>query len=326
MNNTTGKPKCSAHDLILMLRDQKGVTFNIIDETTAEQYLSTRNNYLRTASYRKNYDKHRSGENIGKYIQLDFAYLVELSKLDMYLRAVLLQMCIDIEHALKVTLVSDLESNSAEDAYSIVQDFLNQYPDILTNITHKADSIFTGDLIQKYFDLCYVFSPNGTIRTEIASVDCPVWVLVEILAFKDFLRFLAFYDKKYPGRIAFNNRLLNTVRSLRNACAHNNCILMSMRPGTTQPNSMVSQYVSHIPSVKKEERQKKLSCRPLYEIVSLLMEYTVLVSDDVRTHRLLQLKDFAHSRMMDHFDYFRSNQPVSTSFLFLQKIIDHFAP
>lgn len=70
-----------------------------MDTTEAETYLHERNNYLRTTSYRKNYDKHMTGDNAGKYIQLDFAHLVELSRLDMYLRTHLLQMCIDIEHA-----------------------------------------------------------------------------------------------------------------------------------------------------------------------------------------------------------------------------------
>lgn len=86
MSNFIDKPMRSPSELIAMLRDDKGITFNYMSEADAESYLSDRNNYLRTASYRKNYDKHTTGENAGKYIQLDFAYLVELSKLDMYLR------------------------------------------------------------------------------------------------------------------------------------------------------------------------------------------------------------------------------------------------
>ena len=91
MNNRVDKPMRSPAELIAMLRDEKGTTFNYMTPTEAETYLNDRNNYLRTASYRKNYEKHTTGENVGKYIQLDFAYLVELSKLDMYLRQRLLQ-------------------------------------------------------------------------------------------------------------------------------------------------------------------------------------------------------------------------------------------
>lgn len=325
MNNNIDKPKRSAVDLVAMLRDEKGVAFNLIDEETAAEYLCSHNNYLRTAAYRKNYEKHAFGPDSGKYISLDFAYLIELSKIDMYLRAILLQMCINIEHALKVAVVSDIEVNPKEDGYSIVNDFLSQNKDISNSIGGKSDSIFTGDLISKYFDLCYVFEGDFAVKTEILSVDCPAWVLVEILAFRDFLRFIEFYNNKYPGRISIDIKMLNTVRSLRNACAHNNCILFSMRPGSTRPNAKVSQCVARIPSIGKEERKNKLSCRPLFEIVCLLEQYNSLVSEKVRKKGILELKKFVDGRMFDNFEYFKDNQVISTSFLFVKKVVDFFA-
>ena len=53
-----------------MLRDEKGITFHHMSESEAEQYLTDRNNYLRTASYRKNYDKHRTGAMPGNTFAL----------------------------------------------------------------------------------------------------------------------------------------------------------------------------------------------------------------------------------------------------------------
>lgn len=52
-----------------MLKDEKGITFSIMSETEAAEYLSKRNNYMRTASYRKNYAKHETGAQVGKYIK-----------------------------------------------------------------------------------------------------------------------------------------------------------------------------------------------------------------------------------------------------------------
>jgi len=325
MSNRIDKPMRSPADLVTKLKDEKGITFNYMDTTEAEMHLSDKNNYLRTASYRKNYEKHQTGSNEGKYIQLDFAYLVELSRLDMYLRSHLLQMCIDIEHGLKVSIISDIENNAAEDGYTIVDNFLVQNPDVVGSISKKIDSVFTGDLIEKYFDTCYVFdSKSGNMRTEILQADCPIWVLVEILAFNDFLRFVRFYDDQYPGRMTVDYKLLNTVRNLRNACAHNNCILASLRPGTTHPTSVVSQRVAKISAVAKEERKNKLSCRPLFEIVCLLMEYEHWVSEPLRKKRLEALKKFAHGRLVSHSGFFSSNQVVNTSIAFLQKVIDNF--
>ena len=88
------KPKKTAEELVQMLHDEKGIQFHLISEEQAVECFSQRNNYLRTASYRKNYPKHIAGPNAGKYIHLEFAYLAELSTLDFYLRELLLQMCI----------------------------------------------------------------------------------------------------------------------------------------------------------------------------------------------------------------------------------------
>ena len=98
-----------------MLRDEKGIQFNIMSEEQAVEYFSQRNNYLRTAPYRKNYPKHIAGPNEGKYINLEFAYLTELSTLDFYLREILLEMCIDVEHDLKVSTVEVFFSMSEAD-------------------------------------------------------------------------------------------------------------------------------------------------------------------------------------------------------------------
>ena len=53
--NRTDKPKMTSKALIDKLRDEKGVSFKYVTEDNAEKYLAQINNYLRTASYRKNY-------------------------------------------------------------------------------------------------------------------------------------------------------------------------------------------------------------------------------------------------------------------------------
>ena len=107
--NRTDKPKMTSKALVDKLRDEKGVSFKYVTEDNAEKYLAQINNYLRTASYRKNYQKYLNGPSKGKYIDLDFAYLQELSTVDMHLRNLVTKMCIDIEHDLKVLLLENLE-------------------------------------------------------------------------------------------------------------------------------------------------------------------------------------------------------------------------
>src|SRR5574344_2003872 len=150
--NRTDKPKRTSKELVQMLKKEKGVTFKYTSEEKAEVYLSDVNNYLRTAAYRKNYQKYQNGKTLkGKYINLDFAYLQELSTIDMHLRNIITKMCIDIEHDLKVKLLKDLETNTTEDGYAIVDTFLNGNPYIVGKIEAASASPFTGDLIKKYF-------------------------------------------------------------------------------------------------------------------------------------------------------------------------------
>lgn len=320
----------SSEDLIKQLKENKGVTFKIIDESSAVSYIKDINNYLRTASYRKNYIKHSRGDNKGKYIDLDFAYLTELSKIDMYLRNLLFKMCVDIEHALKTQLVAAVENNLAEDGYSFVREFFKEYSGIYHSIEEKADSIFTGQLIEKYFELCYVFpaeniSEETTMKTKILRQNCPVWVLVELLSFGDTIKLVNFYNKMYHDcKVNIpQNSILQPIKSLRNACAHNNCLLNNLNVGTTKPNHCISTYVASIKTIGKEERVKKLSCRPLFEIVCLLKTYCEVVSPNVKKYGLKNLKDFVANRMFIHKSYYVKNQVINTAFDFFKKVLDN---
>ena len=322
------KPKISACDLVKKLKDEKGIKFNITNETDAAEYIKNINNYLRTASYRKNYVKHLLGENKGKYIDLEFAYLTELSTIDMHLRTILFKMCVDIEHAIKTKLLAAVEDNPLEDGYNLVDIFINDNPSVLSKIEQKADSVFTGALIEKYFNLCYIFQSNTNIsdlRTRILSVDCPVWVLVELISFGDTIKLVEVYNNIYPAnKIDLPSRqLLMPVKSLRNACAYNNCLLNNMNAGTTKPTQLVTNFVASIPNVGKEERNKKLSCRPFFEIVCLIIAYEHTVSYNVKTNGFNGLKDFINNRMFRNINYFQTNQVVKTSFEFLKKILDN---
>ncbi len=72
MSNKTDKPKLTSRQLVSKMRDEKGISFKYDSLDEAELFLSDRNNYLRLACYRNSYQKHSSGKNGGKYIDLDF--------------------------------------------------------------------------------------------------------------------------------------------------------------------------------------------------------------------------------------------------------------
>lgn len=321
----TEKPKKTAQELVKLLKEEKGVVFSVMNEETAAEYMAQRNNYLRTASYRKNYQKYIQTENIGKYINLDFAYLAELSTVDYHLRALLLKMCINIEHAIKVLLVETVSRADGEDGFQIIDDFITSYPNVLEDVANKADGVFTRDLINKYFDICYVIEPDKSVRNVVLKANCPIWVFMEIIDFGVLTRFYDFcINRGLLSEDVLPINILNPVRSLRNACAHNNCLLNNLSATSdTAPPEILSQFVKDIKNVPTVGRKKKLTCRPLMEIVSLLFAYKAITSPSVYESGLNELKSFVNGRMVEHADYFKSNLLVSSSLDFIRKIVDN---
>ena len=117
------KPMLSVDELIQHMKE-KGILFKEMDENDAKQYLHKNNNYFKLTSYRKNYTKYTTGTHKDKYEHLDFAYLVELARIDVQLRHTILSMCLDIEHFLKVMLIRAIEQDATEDGYSIVLEYI----------------------------------------------------------------------------------------------------------------------------------------------------------------------------------------------------------
>lgn len=320
--NRNDKPKLTSGCLIKKLKDEKGVTFKYIDEIHVEDFLKFRNNYMRTASYRKNYQKYTMGKNQGKYLNLDFAYLKEMSILDMHLRDLVVRMCIDIEHDLKVRLLNDVEAQSAENGYNIVDGFLGKYTHIVEKIAATASSPYTSGLTDKYFTVVQRLNLNtNKMENKITDIDCPVWVLVELLTFGDFMKLYSYYytQKLNPP---VNYKILNLVRNLRNACAHNNCILADLTPGSSVAPVEIYNAVKNVSTINQNQRKKKLSNRVVMEFVCMLYIYNKVVSERVKYHRILEMKQFFLGRAIEKASYFETNNLISSTYEFIFKIIE----
>lgn len=317
------KPQLSSFELVKNAIE-KGIKFEIIDRDEAACFLREKNNYFRVESYRNNYEKYQSGLHKGKYINLDFAYLIDLSTIDMYLRNLIFKMCLDVEHHLKVSLLTDLSSNTLEDGYDIVRQFLENNPYIVDNIERKQKGTYCGDLIRHYFNFFTIFdSKSQTAHTDV-QFRCPAWVLTEIIAFGDFIKFYGFYYETYP---ASENHigLLNSIKSIRNACAHNNCVIYNLKKGNTKPNNRVLHWVQEIPGTMSGEIKSKLSNQPVYEFVCLLYLYNKIIPANVKSIRFKELRELFYGRILKHKDYYYDNQVISSTYKFILKIVDYLS-
>ncbi len=304
-----------AHDLVEKLKNQKGIRFEKMSEKEAEEYLLDVNNYLRTASYRKNFSKYERGEHIGKYINLDFAYLTDLSSIDFHLREIILKICIDIEHDIKIRMLKDIE-NLDLDGYTIVDDFLTENDYVIKEIATKRSSAYTADLIDKYFK----FDTDSEGKKIVKSYDCPIWVLVEILSFGEFIKLYEFYYKDKTSE-PIEKKLLRSIKSLRNACAHNNCLIYDLHSGTSKASSIINREVSQIEGISKDSRKKKLSSRFIMEFVTVLYVHKTVTSKKIQRRRADELIELFENRMKKHEEFYSENDLIKSSYKFLYLVI-----
>lgn len=285
----------------------KGIRFNIVDEEAAKMFLSNNNYYMKLAAYRDNYEKIQEGERKGQYKNLEFAYLQELSTIDMYLRYLIIHMCLDIEHTLKVKLLSHIENNPLEDGYGIIKEFIDKNPTVCKKISKHKTSEYCKELITKYEEAF------------------PAWVFVELISFSDLSYLCSFYNQKYNYCIV-DRKLLNSVRDIRNASAHSNCLINKLRTGDTKPVHKIIKFVQNIDSIGSQSRQKRLSNKFIYDFTALLYVYdNIIESRGVKNHRYEELKNLIDNRMLRNQHFFKNNDLITSSYKFLKNVVDKIA-
>ena len=288
----------TSEELVVHMKE-KNIKFNIINEEDAKKFLENSNYYMKMASYRENFTKHN-----GKYVNLEFAYLQELSHIDKELRYLLLMMCLDIEHAMKTRLLFNIENNPEEDGYNIIRKFINKYERSCQNINKHKASEYCRDLIEKYYSYF------------------PAWVFVELISFGDMVKLYEFYSEEYQGTFR-NTKLLYAVRDLRNATAHSNCLLINLHKGDNVPSAVITQFVSRIPDIGASMRKTKLSNKFIYDFVTLLYVYNeIVLSEEVRQKRFNELREFFDTTVIKNKEYFKKNECIKTAYNFMKKIID----
>lgn len=299
----------------------KGITFDLIeDDLCPEYFLSYNTYYYKFSAYRHNFNKRPDGT----YINLDFKHLQELSTIDMYLRSILLQMCLDIEHSLKVTLLRKIEDNEKEDGYNIIKVFINK----LDSRPGKNFGDFRQELNRRTSKQTGNYNKN--ILNNYKYRELPVWVFVELITFSNLCYLIETYGNIYKDNKIFDNKVLNNVRDLRNACAHNNCIIYNLKSS----NNFYSKPAPQIYTFVQEKLENtdhsinqirnRLKNTVVFDLCCLLYTYEDIISSfDIKLKTYLKLDDLIKNRMLKNSDIFISNEPISKTYNFFKDIVDN---
>lgn len=306
------KPMISIDEQIELLKS-KGIKFNIMSEVEAKKYLSNNNNYFKVTSYRKNYKKHPGGVQVGQYIHLEFAYLVDLAIIDMRIRYHILHIALDIEHYIRMDLIKKV-SEYNEDGYSIVKEYFNyleekQKNKLRAELKRNKENVYCGDLLKAYED------------------DYPIWVFVELITFGSLIYLYKFCAEKFNDKQMKDNFFMfKTCKEIRNAAAHNNCIINDLKTNTCKhkTNTKVVKWLTSMDGLNKKFKKNKMTNARLQQIVTLLYVHEKLVTSNgiknKECDKLFELKE----RINRESNYYDSNDLIATSFNFLSKVIDNW--
>jgi hypothetical protein len=237
-------------------------------------------------------------------------------------------MCLDIEHFLKVSLIKFIEdrvnSGEEEDGYKIVSDYISDANQ--SSIVEKANNIkMRSSKIASKLNQNVSNPYCGNLIAKYKS-EMPIWALVEVISFGDLLDIINYCIENYGMTLPVDRVCLDRVRQIRNATAHNNCIINDLRSSKNGPKTppFITNYVVSA-KIGGNMRQKKLSNPRINQIVHLFWAYkNIVTSEYTRSIRIKELQDLMNNRIVEHKEYFHNNTLLTSTYDFFYKLVNNF--
>jgi len=238
---------------------------------------------------------------------LDFAYLKELSTIDAYLRRVILVMTLELEHFLKVKMLADFQKVD-EDGYDIIHEFFKMRPDLKDDIERKSNTSTCNEIIKKYRDYW------------------AIWNIVEVMSLGQFSDLYGLFYLRNKSDKSYSNMLL-PVNMIRNAAAHNNCLINRLRPPYSRevtPCYELKYELSQYVKLKQNVSDKRLKHPAIHDFAALLYLYHRVVPDPTRKQTYGELDKLFNVRMLKRKEYFAKNEVVKSSYNYVADIVNYY--
>lgn len=289
-----------------------GVTFEKCTEREAREYMADKCSPYKVAAYAKLFDVHDKGEHKGEYVDLDFYQLKYLADIDQQLREILLAMTLDIEHFCKTRLITEC-AVTEEDGYRIMVDYMNDQDDRQRKYIkrelerHKSDP-YTKGVIETYDE------------------NLPLWAFVEVMPFGTIVGLIRYCgEHKDDGQMVADYFVLRSIKTLRNACAHNSCILLDLHSHTGDERIAPHEITRVLTAlgISKRARQRWLQTVPTAQIASLLYLYSEIVpAGSTRKRRLGELHQYLTDIEKD--SVLLADNPARAALTFVKSLTEPF--
>ena len=312
---------------------ENGVRFCIAGIETAEKVLTDKNFFFKVKAFDKNFAKYGDPNQpqYGKYIDLDFAYLMDLSRKDAKLREFILDAALDLEHYLKVSVNRAL-MNSRANIESLVKTFFEfsrqrsiermqqeletkEMISWATALQLLTNELQTMDIMND--DSCFLLAADIYDKSYglVSGIDCnhvqrslvhlgtsayskglfekygdadhmDPWHFMEMASFGDFINFYKFVFFDSPIKDIFSQEvaldqdaliakqiknMLFPAKTLRNAAAHNDCLLNTLSKNDNKPRPQVRKYLMSHLSLDEGVYAPSLKVNVVYDFTALLI-------------------------------------------------------
>ena len=304
-NQIYGK-KLTVPEIISYCKETLGITFNLKSEEEVAVFLAKHNYFFRLKQYADFGEKTKSG----KFINVDFGQMVELFTVDMFLRKLILKMTLDFEHYLKVKIINDSQENHSDDGYAVVENFLethNRIRHLIENLNNSSN-FYNRQVFDKYKE-----------KTS-------VWSIVEMLGFSDFIDFYAHYYQYFHQKCEYTPHF-DSVRRLRNAAAHNTCMISNLKPQNWFKSDIEINFelLGAKLDVGNGVISSCLKVPVLNDFAVMLSNYVKLISSPkIKEKTLEEIQDFFNGRMILHKDYFENVNEIKNAYHFAKAVLDYY--
>ena len=155
-----------------------------------------------------------------------------------------------------------------------------------------------------------------------------LWELVEVMSFGKFIDLYQLYYSTYPSKEKDFTSYLWSIKFLRNAAAHNNCLLNSLKAPyhvTIHKTKDILFELSKIKGISSNTREKWMSNPVIHDFVILVFVYVKLIkSPGIKQKGIQNLLWLFNERMPAHKEYFEKNNTITESYKFTSKIVNYF--
>lgn len=361
---------------VAYLRDAKGISFRLVDEASAEAFLADRNYLFKVKAFAKNFDKYADpAHGKGRYVNLDFGMLVELSRLDKELRALVLALTLDIEHCLRVR-INAAAMRAGADPFGTVESFLAASradveasqvrelgPSSGEAVGRAAEALLAADptdaesvvraanyAVRELAEVTggrnpmhvrdgiasMVRSPySGELAKKYGGSTPPLWALTELVSFGTLIRLYghcfggggAIADPAEHEAWRASRALLRCVQQLRNACAHNDCLLNSLATHTRRrgAHGAVRRELEARGIVGAEGLRQVSSVRFAMDLAATLLCYERYVPEGASRSAAASDCTRVSERLALHAEWFSRCYAVSSFLSYAGELLREFA-